>query len=151
MGEPQNPHLYDLDFWTCPWLPKPIIYIFGDTRKPKKKQDHHGYFESYGFCCCRNLEVLEIRMFESFGKDRCRTIPKIRLINSSKSWIRDRYLSNNMKWKFGNMGSLNLRHFETKKLWNQEKQDILKPINQETNKTRNRTKQDSKKPRNFFK
>ena len=48
---------------------------------------------------------------------------KIGLIIVAKSWIWDQHIPENMKWCFGNMGSLNL--------W------TLKPRNQETKKSRN--------------
>ena len=58
-----------------------------------------------------NLEILWIESFICFGKDRGRQIPKIRLF-FGKPWIWDKYLPNNMKWKFGNMGSLSIKKHE---------------------------------------
>ena len=54
-----------------------------------------------------------------------------------ESWKLDQYLPESMKLKYGNMGSLNLRNFETKKLWNQETKKHFetksrKPMNQGT-------------------
>ena len=70
-----------------------------------------------------NINTLEI--------ENCRTILKIRLTKCWTSWIWDQYLPENMKWNFGNMGSLKLGNFETKKPRSQE---TLKPRNQTTSK-----------------
>ena len=33
MGETENPSFSRFrDFWTCPWVPKPTMFVFGDTR-----------------------------------------------------------------------------------------------------------------------
>ena len=51
-------------------------------------------------------------MFVFFGgKDGHRKVMKARLINSCRSWIRDQYLPENMKRKFGNAKS-NIEQFE---------------------------------------
>ena len=41
MREPNNSSfLWFRDFWTCPQLPKPTTFIFGDTRTPKTNQEN---------------------------------------------------------------------------------------------------------------
>ena len=89
------------------------------------------------------------------SKRRAPKIQTICLMPSSKSWIWDQYLPENMKWTFGkslklwnqetlkprNQETLKPRNFENKKLWNQEP---LKPRSQETLKPRN------PKPRNQY-
>ena len=74
---------------------------------------------------------------------------EIRVISIAKSWIRDPYLSKNMKWECGNMVSSNLWDFETNKPWNQ-RQATKKPRNHKpiifgNKKPRNQT---TKKPKN---
>ena len=66
---------------TCPWLPNPIWFIFGDTRIPQSIQGNSIIiFENIMF---GNLTVLKIPKFENVRKGGHRLIMKIRLINSS--------------------------------------------------------------------
>ena len=66
-------------------------------------------------------------------------IPKIRLINF-ETLIRDQYPSQNMKWKFGNMGSTSSKNikwnYATLNLWSQGTKNYEtknnKPRNQAT-------------------
>ena len=62
-------------------IQKTISFIFGDT-------------------------TLEIQVCEHVGKDVRRIILKIRLKSFWKSWIWDQHLPENMRWLFGNIGSI---------------------------------------------
>ena len=124
--------LWFRDFWKCPRAPKTTIVIFGDTWTPKIKKSL-GHFQKYYVCksqnfgnplACRFLwEKTPLACRFLVGKDGRRQMSKIRLIKHWKSWIWDRYLSKNIKWKFG----------QSLKLWNQEAQTqgTKKPRNQE--------------------
>ena len=58
-------------FWTCLWLPKPVMFSFGGP----------GYSGKYFFA---NRKMLGINSFEH-GKGGDRKIPPIRVINSTKN------------------------------------------------------------------
>ena len=82
--------LWFRDFWTCPWAPKPVIFIFGDARIPQIIQENPKL---------RSKLVLYI-IFNVFGnpsfdnvQNGRRRIPPIRPINSWKSWIWDQDIS----------------------------------------------------------
>ena len=144
MGEPSTPSiLWFLDFWTCPWAPKPIIFIFGHPKIPQILQEKakissgNNIFYKSQNVGNRKLWKLWKRRGPTNHED-----PSWKLL---KSWIRDQYLPEYMKWNFGSMGSLNLWNCETLKLWNQE---TVKPRNQETQKLWNR---ETKKPKKMFK
>ena len=87
-------------------------------------------------------------MLEIPPKKRERRAPK--QTNDPFNGILKLLVSRNMKWKFGNMGSLNLWNFEILKPRNFE---TKKPRTQETKKPRNQEakNQQTKKPINFFK
>ena len=131
MGETEHPScLWFRDFWTCPWAPKTnIIYLWRhqDTvASPRKSQI---LFTNIIFV---NIKISEI---DNLGKDGRRTFPTTRLINSWKYWKWDQYLPENMKWNFGNMGSLKLwklSNQETKARWSQETKKPRQTRNQET-------------------
>ena len=146
MGEPSNPSFsWIRDFRTCPWAPKPTIFIFGDPRIPQIiERKTNRFFKNIMF---GNFKILKIQLFESIGKDGYRKIRAIRLINSWKSWIRDQYLYKNMKWKFGNMRSLNLWNFANLKQRNQE---TLKPRSQETKNLRNQETKNQETTKSIF-
>ena len=55
------------DFRTCPWLPKPILSIFGDTRMPQLIQEKPDTFLKH--IMWGNLKMLKI-MFCIFRKGR---------------------------------------------------------------------------------
>ena len=119
--------LWFQNFRTCPWLPKPTIFIFGDARIPEIIQEKPKSFWRISIC---QISKFGKSIFK-FWKRQAPNMPATRLRNSWKAWIWDQYLPENMKWKFG----------KSLILW------TLKPRNQkrETNKPRNR---DTKKPRN---
>ena len=56
------------DFWSCPGLPKPIWFVFGDTRilqtKSSNSPRHLTKTLDFG-----NLQVSKIHQLEQFGKD----------------------------------------------------------------------------------
>ena len=60
----------------------------------------------------KNLKNSKIKTFRwtRFGTDAPRKMMEIRLNNSWKSWIWDQYLSNNTKWKFGNIDQIFSKH-----------------------------------------
>ena len=124
-----------------------IIYLWRhqNIKRPRKYQ-----MISRTYCFGKNIKN------ENVGKDGHRTIMKIRITFSWKSWIWEQYLPESMKLKFGNSGSISINkhemdfriletlelcNFATLKLWNQES---LKPGIRETSKPRN---QETKKPR----
>ena len=113
-----------------PWLPQPILFIFGDTKihnKMKKKQESFSENVFFG-----NRTTWKTEYFESVGKDRNRAIPTIRPTNSWTSWIWDHDLPEIKTCTFGNMSqhlpnrhqmifeTLKLRNFEASELWNFE-------------------------------
>ena len=125
-------------WWTCPWLRKPILFIFGNTKIPQIFQEtNRSILETY---CVWESQNFEHRPFWKCWKRRGRTIPKIRLTNSWESWIWDQYLLENMLWAFCKMGTmsskkhqmicessnlwdfenLKLRNFESLELWDFE-------------------------------
>ena len=55
-----------------------------------------------------NLKNVENPTFRFFEKDGRRKIMKIHPIISWKSWTWDQHLPEDLKWKFGDMGSLSL-------------------------------------------
>ena len=59
-----------------------------------------------------NLIMLDFNSFWFLRKRRAPEIMKIRVIISWKSWIWDKYLPENMKWIFGNMGPISTRKHE---------------------------------------
>ena len=130
-----NPNLTDWtprfndfhDFWICgtPGSPYLWIWIYQITQKNLRNPN---YFWKYSFWNVPSgtlkslkfgsLKILEFQMFVFFWipkqncwKARVPKIPTIRLINSWTSWILDQYLPWNMKWKFGNLGILELWNF----------------------------------------
>ena len=151
MGDPS--FSWFLDFWTCPFFPKPIILIFGDSRTPKKNQEDPQTFLKKSICI--NLRKLELHDFANLWIDGHRTRMKIRLKKSWKSWIWDQYLSKSTKWKICSMVPISFKNlkgiFEIKKPRNQgplkpwnKKRKTKKSINQKP-RTNN---QETKKPRN---
>ena len=83
MGETPKPSsLWFRDFWTRHQAPKQIVFIFGESKTPKQHQDKYPKLFNNSFVI--DLKTLEIQHFDMFGKDGRRTIPKIRLIKSSK-------------------------------------------------------------------
>ena len=109
--------------WSIKLRPRDLLFgqlnmIHAFTWKDQSTKKSHEWTILKHF---ENLEY-EINMFQ-------RNI-KLKL----KSWIRDQYLSNSMKWKIGNSGSISInehsiflifetkepRDFETNKFWNQQ-------------------------------
>ena len=130
MGEPSNPSfLWVRDFWT--W---PFIFIFGGPKIPQIIQEIHNQFSQILF-----LKISDVvrRTFWTCWKNGFRTMMKIRLGKSLKSWIRNQYNPTNMKWNVGdyvwNFETLQPRNSETLKLWNKE---TKKSRNQATKKIR---------------
>ena len=76
------------------------FFIFVDPRTLQKTKTGNTYAFLSNLIFI-NLGILETHHFVNFGKGGHRTIPTIRQIKSRKSWIWDRYLPENMKWKFG--------------------------------------------------
>ena len=143
MGETETPHFYD--FGTFGHVPEPQHQYHLPLETPRyfkqSKKDAKSFLKSI---ICINLFVENPTVwFVRNGGHR--KIPTAHLIQSWKSWIWDQYLSKNMTWKFGNMGSLNLWNFEILKPRDFETRHRapLKPRNQKTN-SRTTTKQ----PRN---
>ena len=75
MGEPSTPSfLWFRDFRTCPWAPKPFIFIFGDTRTLQITQEksqiifHNITFEIWDLKILKLLEICvpHIFTFESY-------------------------------------------------------------------------------------
>ena len=111
MEEPKNHNVYDFGiFGRVPSLKTNIILSFekpGYLNKSKKIPNHFNqYYHSYRFHNLRNP------FFDIFRKDGRRRKPTNRLITSWKSWIWDRYLSDNMRWKFGNMEQISFENVE---------------------------------------
>ena len=103
MGEPWNPSFsWFGDFRTCP-LPKPIIFILGDTRILQISQEYIPNYFQYEFRKSQNFGALTIW---KLCKRRVPGIMKIRFKISWRSWIWDQYLPESMKLNFGNMGSV---------------------------------------------
>ena len=95
-----------------------------------------------------NLKISEIKHFENAGIDVHRTIMKIGLNFSWKSWICDRYLpEKKLKWKFVKMGSLS----STKTLNGFWIFESLKHRNFGTKKPRKHTNKQKQKPKRFKK
>ena len=119
------------DFWMWPGLPKPIIFVIGDTRIPTKSQEAG---------TSSNIVFLQISkfwkfLFCRFGKRRAPTNREYLSFESLKVLdMRSIYLSKDMKWQFS----------EFLKLWNQTSK------NQEPKQTRNinRRNKNNKTPRN---
>ena len=61
-GKPEEPSfLWWSDFWTCPWLPKPILFISGDARILQIFQETSRIiFQKY---CLRNSQHFGNRFF----------------------------------------------------------------------------------------
>ena len=80
------------------------------------------------FSCFRKSQGFGNPKMLEVGKDGGRRIPAIRLIHSCKSWIFDQHLRKNMKWKFGNIGSISskkiLNVFESLKLRDQDTKEL---------------------------
>ena len=56
------------------------------------------------------IEISEADNFDKNEKYVCRTILKIRVVNSRNSWIWDQYLKGNMNRKLGNFPLIELKH-----------------------------------------
>ena len=98
MGDTKTPHFYDFGiFQPCNQAPKPITFIFGDTRTPNQIQENTNTWKTYYF-----WEISELwnPLFDISRKDGHRQMMKIRLTKSQKSWIWDQYLPENMTWFF---------------------------------------------------
>ena len=81
MENPRTHRFHDLGIWgTCPWLPKPTIFIFGDTKILQLIQEKRNIL--LGKTMSGNLKQTEIRPIPNFREDKDRTIPKIPLIFS---------------------------------------------------------------------
>lgn len=101
------------------------------------------------------FEIVKLRSVDLFCKSETWNVwedgawnnMKIRLITFGESCIREQYLPESMEWNLGNMGSLNLWSFETKKPRNWETKTQR---NQETTESRNHEtkKPNTKEPRN---
>ena len=131
MGEPENLHFHDFGTFGRVFSSQSQYYIW-DTRTFKNNPRKSKLVFVVGMFIFINVEVLEtvLKLLEITNTE----IMKICIEQSCQSWIRDQHLPENMKWTFGNMGSLNLWNSETSKIWNQE---TLKSSNQQTSKPRN--------------
>ena len=127
-GKNENPSfLWFRDFRTCPWLPKPIIFIFGNTRIPQiTRETTRSIFRKSYFWKSQHFGN---RTFWKVRKRRAPTTPDdplnqfLKIMNmrskSSRNGILviwNQYFSKNMKW--------HLWTFETNKLWNQETKQL---------------------------
>ena len=124
-GRSQNSScLWFLDFWTCPFFPKPIIFIFGDTRTPKTKQEIPTYFRKILFYKSRNIGI-----------------PNVWQCSKRQAPDNDEYLSNEILSVL-DMGSISIQKHEMEIWWYvtdlfwKHKRLTKKPIieNQETKK-----------------
>ena len=79
-----------------------LFFNFGTTKVPQISQEKATSPKQISFS--RNLENSEIGECDCSGKGGHREIMKIRLINSGRSWIRDQYLPENMKYTFADTG-----------------------------------------------
>ena len=81
-----------------PWEP---LSIDLDIPKYFKKYKKYGnLFEHIIFVNIKFGKSTKLKYWNRFGKDGCRTMMKIRLIKSRKSWTWDQSLPENMKLKF---------------------------------------------------
>ena len=132
------------DFWTCPRAPKSIILMFEDPRILKQNKEKQFIFKNLILI---NLKVLDIQHFDFFRKDGRWKSRSPNITISWKSWIWDQYIPANMKWHFGNMGSVcskTINEFWIDELWNFLNFETLKLRNVETKKL---WSQETKKPR----
>ena len=90
MGKLDNPSFsWFRDFWSCPWLPQPILFVFGDTRTLQIIQEIQKHFPT---CYFANFKTLENWNHRFVWKDGDRQIRTTCLIHSWKSWIWDQHL-----------------------------------------------------------
>ena len=96
MGKPgKSSCSWFLDFWTCPWLPKPIMFNFGYTKRCQLIQEKsrivsNKYLLGVSKSWISNmLKIAE----QTRVKQSRRSVQHFR-----KSWIWDQYLHKNMKW-----------------------------------------------------
>ena len=124
-GEPSNPSFsWFLDFRTCPWAPKPFIFMFGETRIRWiiQEQGPNHCLENISLL---DLELLDFENFENVGEDGRRTIRKSRLLFLEireygidifpKAWN-----WNFVIWDHWFFETLKFWNFGTRNLWNQE-------------------------------
>ena len=122
-GTPENPSCsWFSDSWTCVWFPNQLLWILDTPQSLQRIQDEsRTMFQN---ATLGKIEILETEQCDLLGKDSCHEILKICLILFEKleyginiyqkTWngdsvIWDQYLSKNMKWKFGNMGSISIK------------------------------------------
>ena len=110
MRDPQKPSCsWFGDFQTCPWPPKPILFILGDTRTLQLNQANSRFiFENI----VENRKIMGTDVLENCGKDGCRKTAEGLLNKFLKCWLWDQYLSKDMKW------CSNLWIFETSEIRN---------------------------------
>ena len=106
----------------CPRLPKPMTSIFWDI-KLLSTQFRKEPESVWKHMIVGNRTFSKIGTFEHVGHDgrEGRTILKIRLINSWKSWIWEQYLATNMKWICESLKlwkRWKLIHFSNFEVWN---------------------------------
>ena len=132
MGETENPSLtWFGNFWTCPWAPKQILFIFGGTKILQIIQENPQTVLDK--CDCWEYQQFGDRAFWQFGK---RQVPinhedpsyeflkllSMRSISFKKHAIamfeilnRAQYLPKDIKRKCGIMGPYIRKH---KQMWN---------------------------------
>ena len=76
MGETKSPHFYDFGIFERVQTPNPTIFVFGDTRTPKKSR------KSRDIKTYINIKNLETQHFDNFRKDGRHKMMKIRFIQS---------------------------------------------------------------------
>ena len=101
------------DFLTCPWLPWPILFNFGDTKILRIIQEKaRSILEKYYFW---NLNIVEIDILGNVGKGECPTKTHICLRCFRTSWIWAEYPQESMSvLEILNMGSISFINME----WN---------------------------------
>ena len=102
---------------------KPISIIFGDTKILQTIQEQsQTILEKYYLGNIRIVQNESLKIGKAVNRKIRRSIGHV-----WESWIWDQYLPENMRWRFGNVGSIPTKktwtvfwNFETLQLWNFE-------------------------------
>ena len=86
------------DFWTCPWLPKPRLFISGDTKTLHRIQENLKSPQIEYVCKSKKMKI------ERFGHVGNTRVEHVRPFNKFfKILNMGSTSSENMKWNVGNI------------------------------------------------